>query len=109
EDRRFGAEAAQRLRVSRIGTEDLDRDLAVERRVERLVNDTRGAAADLRLNPILADRRLGHSPPRVAVHTAPISVSGREPLPCSQLGRCARFPGDAPRVRTCSTTNRKGS
>ena len=52
---RLGAEALQHIRVGQIGIEDLDRDFAVERLIDRLVDGSHTAATQLVDDAVLSD------------------------------------------------------
>ncbi len=52
---RLGAETLQHIRVGQVGIEDLDRDLAVERLIDRLVDGAHTAATQLVDDAVLSD------------------------------------------------------
>ena len=61
QDRRFGAEALEDFGIGNGGIQDLQRDFAAERVVDRLVDDARGAAAEFSDDAVFADDGAGHA------------------------------------------------
>ena len=60
EGHRFGAEPLEDVAVVEIGVEDLDRDFAIERLVDRLVHGAHPAPAEAFDDAVLADGFTNH-------------------------------------------------
>ena len=95
---RLGAETLQQVRVGQVGIEDLDRDLAVERLVHRLVDGAHTAATQLVENAVLSDGGPDHCGKS---WQEPKFVSVGGPIPACQT--CPRLDKRNP----CRTRSRK--